>query len=274
MCSDYADFVCWLQLYHVPSSSATSSSPQSISCNGSTNAKDSTINASVTKSHLEEEEETATLESLKRAYTDHLYLNPSLHIFLAHDDSSGAVVGVSVWEAPSQSAYSRSLRRRLSRGEKMQSWWCTIQDSLTNLAFDNLPVTCLSWSLWSSRAQCRALVDLHHKKRRWAVVQAAFRAHHVRTEDAADGYWTLAYLAVLPSHGRRGIGQKLLRWGLERADEEDRSIYISASVQGVGLYKKVDAEVLDSVACMEGEEMGEWLETWMCRARLSLRKIV
>lgn len=176
---------------------------------------------------------------------------------------------MSAWEAPSQSPYSNSLRRRLSWLERLEAWYCAICDKIVDIWYAYL----LPYLPHSTQA--RHALHLHDKKTRWAKVQRGFRNDHVTSEDERKGYWTLAYLGVLPSYGRRGIGRQLLQWGLDRADEEGRSVYISASVQGLGLYRKVRAEVVESMVCMEDEEMGGWVETWMRRVnRKEMRKAV
>lgn len=175
---------------------------------------------------------------------------------------------MAAWEAPLTSAYAKHLRRPLSLVERLQASWHVVKDNVINTIHTYLPASLLPYFSYKMRIHH----ILHEKKIRWMKLQQSFRTDHIAPADKERDYWTLAYLGVLPSYGRRGIGQQLLQWGLERADEEDRSIYISASVQGVGLYRKIGAEVLESRICMEGEEMGGWTETWMCRARLSSRK--
>jgi len=51
-------------------------------------------------------------------------------------------------------------------------------------------------------------------------------------------YYLMAVLTVLPEYQRKGIGQKLLEWGLRQADEAGIECWIDASPEGLGLYKK------------------------------------
>ena len=44
-------------------------------------------------------------------------------------------------------------------------------------------------------------------------------------------------LAVLPEYSRKGIGSKLLVWGLDKADELRLDSFLEASVMGRGLYE-------------------------------------
>lgn len=45
-------------------------------------------------------------------------------------------------------------------------------------------------------------------------------------------------LGVHPSQQGRGLGSKLLKWGLVRADAEGVEVYLSASPEGKPLYEK------------------------------------
>ena len=45
-------------------------------------------------------------------------------------------------------------------------------------------------------------------------------------------------LCVLPSHQRKGLGTKLLEWGLEKAIEEGMRVYLTATEMASGLYLK------------------------------------
>jgi GNAT superfamily N-acetyltransferase len=59
-----------------------------------------------------------------------------------------------------------------------------------------------------------------------------------------EGYWTgaraetwyLEFLIVDPLHQRKGLGRKLVRYGLELADEEGVCASVIASEAGDGLY--------------------------------------
>lgn len=46
----------------------------------------------------------------------------------------------------------------------------------------------------------------------------------------------LDFLAVDPSHQRRGIGKSLLSWGIEKATQESKDCYTVASASGRPLY--------------------------------------
>lgn len=54
-----------------------------------------------------------------------------------------------------------------------------------------------------------------------------------------DERWRLAFISVSPNHQRRGIGRKLVQWGLDRSEEEGVAAVLEASDAGKGLYEKM-----------------------------------
>jgi predicted N-acetyltransferase YhbS len=63
----------------------------------------------------------------------------------------------------------------------------------------------------------------------------------------AKKHFLMAILVVDPAYQRMGIGHELLRWGLERADEEQVECWIDASRAGHGLYTKFGWEDVGTV---------------------------
>ncbi|KAL6914966.1 hypothetical protein FSST1_012726 [Fusarium sambucinum] len=55
-------------------------------------------------------------------------------------------------------------------------------------------------------------------------------------EKGIAGVWHLDYIGVGPGNQRRGIGNMLLKWGLERASEEGKDCYLVATEAGRPLY--------------------------------------
>ena len=53
------------------------------------------------------------------------------------------------------------------------------------------------------------------------------------------GYLYMAILGVDPNFQRMGVGNRLLEWGLEKADREGLECFIEASPAGKGLYEKL-----------------------------------
>lgn len=79
-------------------------------------------------------------------------------------------------------------------------------------------------------------------------------------------YWTLSVLGVSEEYGRRGIGTKLLQWGFERADEDDRPIFVSASQEGAALYRKNGFEVLYHASQVFRDPIKGWIDqTYLIR---------
>lgn len=50
-------------------------------------------------------------------------------------------------------------------------------------------------------------------------------------------HWYLELIATKPEWQRKGAAGSLIRWGLERADEEGVETYLEASPVGKGLYE-------------------------------------
>ncbi|KAL4917374.1 hypothetical protein BDW62DRAFT_183964 [Aspergillus aurantiobrunneus] len=65
-------------------------------------------------------------------------------------------------------------------------------------------------------------------------------------------HYYLNMLAVDPQFGRRGLGGKLLKWGLDRADQERVVTFISSSPMGRGLYEKHGCRAVNSYEVVPG----------------------
>ena len=70
-------------------------------------------------------------------------------------------------------------------------------------------------------------------------------------------YCFMGILCALPTYQGRGIGSKLLKQGLDVADEKGLECWINASPVGLGLYKKFGWEELGSVDIHLGDWGGE-----------------
>jgi ribosomal protein S18 acetylase RimI-like enzyme len=68
-----------------------------------------------------------------------------------------------------------------------------------------------------------------------------------------DKYWYLACLCCHVAHQGRGAGRKLLEFGVELADKENREIYLEASPPGVPVYKKFGFREVDRVVVADGK---------------------
>ncbi|KAL4865167.1 hypothetical protein BDV12DRAFT_188416 [Aspergillus spectabilis] len=83
----------------------------------------------------------------------------------------------------------------------------------------------------------------------------SFFGRVVRERKRAIGdqpHYYLSILAIDPAFGRRGLGAKLLKWGLDRADEERVITFISSSPQGRGLYEKHNCRALNNYEVIPG----------------------
>jgi GNAT superfamily N-acetyltransferase len=59
-------------------------------------------------------------------------------------------------------------------------------------------------------------------------------------------------LGVHDSYQGKGLGSKLLKWGLARADAEGLEVYLSASPAGKPLYEKNGFQVVDTFSPFPG----------------------
>ncbi|KAL1645072.1 hypothetical protein SLS61_008505 [Didymella pomorum] len=66
------------------------------------------------------------------------------------------------------------------------------------------------------------------------------RDDKVRKEMLGDEkHWYLALLLTWPEWQGRGVGRRLLDWGIERADKEDTVMYLETSAKGKNVYEHV-----------------------------------
>jgi predicted N-acetyltransferase YhbS len=74
-------------------------------------------------------------------------------------------------------------------------------------------------------------------------------------------YLDLNALSVDPRHQRKGIGQSLVRWGIERAKQDNKSVIIVANPTGAPLYRKMGLEEIAHMVLFVGEsfERDSWV---------------
>ncbi|TDZ17562.1 hypothetical protein Cob_v009474 [Colletotrichum orbiculare MAFF 240422] len=54
-----------------------------------------------------------------------------------------------------------------------------------------------------------------------------------------EAFWNVVVLGVHPDWQGRGVGKKLMQWGLDRSDEDKVPIILIATTAGEGLYKRL-----------------------------------
>ncbi|KAE8371248.1 acyl-CoA N-acyltransferase [Aspergillus bertholletiae] len=74
------------------------------------------------------------------------------------------------------------------------------------------------------------------------------RAVHITKDDMV-----LDLLAILPEYQGKGIGSKLLRWGIQQADARNARIYLEATIEGYPLYHKYGwyEDIPEAVECVQ-----------------------
>ena len=81
-------------------------------------------------------------------------------------------------------------------------------------------------------------------------------------------HWYLEIIATKPEYQRKGAAGKLLRWGIERADEEGTETYLEASPDGKPIYEHFGFLEVDRLVVELKEEMlgnSQFVECLMVR---------
>ncbi|KAK1773868.1 acyl-CoA N-acyltransferase [Copromyces sp. CBS 386.78] len=68
-------------------------------------------------------------------------------------------------------------------------------------------------------------------------------------ERGHEEYWYAILISVDPKQHRRGVGRKLVNWGLECARKEGRDAYLTATEAGKPLYEVCGFEALETYDC-------------------------
>ena len=75
----------------------------------------------------------------------------------------------------------------------------------------------------------------------------------------SDPHWYLAAIGVDPAKQGGGLGSRLMRSGIERADRGNVAIYLETEAEGnVGFYEHLGFEVVDEVTAA-GLDLPIWL---------------
>ena len=83
-------------------------------------------------------------------------------------------------------------------------------------------------------------------------------------------HWYLEFLATRPEEQGKGAAGMLLRWGIQKADEEGTEAYLEASPDGKPIYEHYGFEEVEKlVVSLEGKEgvneEKEFIECFMVR---------
>lgn len=199
-------------------------------------------------------------------------LSEDARIFLAYEHDSGRPAGLAMWHiehamsAGSDSHNSDTIgpRLRLPLWKHVIRMLMDTSDALT-LALSRFN---LHWLVLSSKLRVQTL----QRERMWAEHTEGVENRCISTSDRKHGFLQLSILGVHPAFGGRGIAKRLVQWGLDKADNEDVSVYLSASPKGMPIYKKMGFKVIDPVLCYPDDPQGGWVETFMVRPRPSERK--
>ena len=175
---------------------------------------------------------------------------PSFHHFVALD-GSGDIAGFSIWRAVALPHRVRSLTWL----ERIVGIYYRVSNHLWNkvlpFAIQRLFVPTLGTHF---------LVRRRDGGRR----QMEHLEPYPGKEERERGCWKLIFLAVHPNHQRRGLANRLLQWGIEKADEDEKNIWLSATESGYSSYKKVGFTTRHEWET-DGGEAGKWREFAMAR---------
>ena len=108
-------------------------------------------------------------------------------------------------------------------------------------------------------------IDEPHNDNRWSdgtnrgAANAMFGGIWKKRLETMKGkrYASMMTLVVEPGWERRGVGGKILEWGLREADERGLPCFISASPKGKGLYERLGWAEVGRVSIDEGDFGGQ-----------------
>ncbi|KAL4869544.1 acyl-CoA N-acyltransferase [Aspergillus spectabilis] len=132
--------------------------------------------------------------------------HPLTHVIVAEDEESGEVVGCSRWVIPSDESgqSAKELLDEATAGEKGEGGGEGVGVELEMPEGTNREIYEGFFAII-----CRKMISVF-----------------------------LEFLATSPEDQGKGIGNALLRWGTEQADQQQRRIYLEATEDGFPLYAK------------------------------------
>lgn len=139
---------------------------------------------------------------------------------------------------------------------------------------DGVVVGCAHWqtpkSLWQSETLMERLyrkaIQTKDKLEDWLYPQVWYRPgtrdefHRAQEdkmteylgENGIDDMWYLKVLCISPDYQRKGFGEALLDWGLNRAQVRGEKVYLEASEFGKALYLKKGFKEIGAVVMGNG----------------------
>lgn len=115
-----------------------------------------------------------------------------------------------------------------------------------------------------------------------AVIEEFYRVARVmRAEHPGrrGPHFLLSLLGTLPKFERQGLASRLIRWGLERADEMGVPAYVDSSPTGLKLYEKMGfracGEMMVDLGRFEGadgKEGGLGVQRWVAMRREPVKR--
>lgn len=191
-------------------------------------------------------------------------MNPKAYVLLASDVEANTPAGFAVWLAPTTRS-AKVYERHVPLRYKLLKGILTVYHNLVN----RLATWKLQWLLLYPTLG----VSVLQRQRMWAEHTAILEERYISNRNRAQGYWQLSLLGVHPAFGGKGIAKQLLKWGTDKADEQDVACYLSASPKGLPVYQKVGFEVVGADFCYPEDPQGGWTETFMVREPFSERKM-
>jgi ribosomal protein S18 acetylase RimI-like enzyme len=138
--------------------------------------------------------------------------------------------------------FSATVRDAIPLGSALATW----RGPTVAAAAVWLPPGAFPWSIRRKLAATPALVRVLLADPRAFPIFVGYGAN-VERAHPAEPHWYLEFLSVRPEYQRHGLGSRLVRAGLERADREGLPCYLeTADPANVAYYRRFSFEVVDA----------------------------
>lgn len=165
--------------------------------------------------------------------------NPGSYVLSAIVD--GRIAGFSMWSAPIEQ--DPSTRRFVPLHLRVWGKLYKLYDRIIGVLYPSFLRRILD-PLRAEQLRRRSVMVREDGKVEEAVLPEQIKR---------DGHWTLNALGVSEEFGRRGIGSKLLQWGIEQADNSGHAVMLAASEDGAKLYARHGFKMLLQTALLRDE---------------------